>query len=104
MLLSSLQHHTGYYDRLRLTGPDAIPSIDSLQKIIEGAWGAGFDRQGAEQLGGRLVKTRNWIGATEVYTLLSHSGIRYLYLASNRSHSFIEVLFIQFSTDFKLIY
>uniref|UniRef100_A0ABD2XCE0 Uncharacterized protein n=1 Tax=Trichogramma kaykai TaxID=54128 RepID=A0ABD2XCE0_9HYME len=43
-----------------------------VQKMIKGAWAQGFDIiQGAEQLGGKLVNTRKWIGATEVATLLS---------------------------------
>ncbi|KAL7300592.1 hypothetical protein TKK_0006585 [Trichogramma kaykai] len=42
------------------------------KKMIKGAWAQGFDIiQGAEQLGGKLVNTRKWIGATEVATLLS---------------------------------
>ncbi|CAB0034145.1 unnamed protein product [Trichogramma brassicae] len=49
----------------------SIPSISKIQKMIEWAWAQGFDIQGAEQLGGKLVNTRKWIGATEVVTLLS---------------------------------
>ena len=30
---------------------------------------------GCEQLGGRLVNTRKWIGATEIFTFLSYCGI-----------------------------
>ena len=53
----------------------SMPSISKLQRIIEAAWQAGFDRMGCEQLGGRLVNTRKWIGATEIFTLLSYCNI-----------------------------
>ncbi|KAL7646687.1 UNVERIFIED_CONTAM: hypothetical protein RMT77_001940 [Armadillidium vulgare] len=75
MLLSCLQHHTGYYNRL-FSAPDSMPSISQIQKLIEKAWRSGFDLQGCEQLGGRLSNTRKWIGATEVFTLLSSFRIR----------------------------
>ncbi|KAK8754435.1 hypothetical protein OTU49_016266 [Cherax quadricarinatus] len=75
MLLSSLQHHTGYYARL-FSGPNLMPSISQIQKLIEQAWRNGFDLQGCEQLGGKLSNTRKWIGATEVVTLLSSFRIR----------------------------
>lgn len=54
----------------------SMPSISRLQKLIEWAWAQGFDLQGAEQLGAKLVNTRKWIGATEVVTLLSSLRIR----------------------------
>ena len=44
MLLSSLQHHTGYYARL-FSGPNMMPSISQIQKLIEQAWRNGFDLQ-----------------------------------------------------------
>ncbi|XP_071517423.1 zinc finger-containing ubiquitin peptidase 1-like isoform X3 [Panulirus ornatus] len=75
MLLSCLQHHTGYYERL-FSGPNLMPSISQIQKLIEQAWRNGFDLQGCEQLGGKLSNTRKWIGATEVVTLLSSFRIR----------------------------
>jgi len=40
--------------------------------------GAGFDPQGAAQLGGRVVGTRKWIGATEVAVMLRWLGLRYV--------------------------
>ncbi|XP_047479525.1 zinc finger-containing ubiquitin peptidase 1-like isoform X2 [Penaeus chinensis] len=75
MLFSSLQHHTGYYSRL-FSGPNVMPSISQLQRLIEQAWRNGFDPQGCEQLGGKLWNTRKWIGATEVVTLLSSFRIK----------------------------
>ncbi|XP_023330509.1 zinc finger with UFM1-specific peptidase domain protein [Eurytemora carolleeae] len=52
-----------------------MPSIPRLQEILEQAWRAGFDRAGCEQLGGKIVNTRKWIGATEIYTILTYCGI-----------------------------
>jgi hypothetical protein len=52
-----------------------MPSIPRLQAAIESAWRHGFDVAGAEQLGYRLTDTRKWIGATEVYTLLTSIGL-----------------------------
>lgn len=82
MLISSLLTHTGYNDRLYKLWQEqkpprsSVPSISRLQSLIEQAWSQGFDIQGSEQLGCRLVNTRKWIGATEVVTLLSFLRIR----------------------------
>ncbi|XP_024215180.1 zinc finger-containing ubiquitin peptidase 1 [Halyomorpha halys] len=86
MMLSSLVHHTGYNEQLykqwllgrnpELPSRSAMPSISRLQEHIEWAWREGFDVQGADQLGGKLVNTRKWIGATEVVTVLSSLRIR----------------------------
>ncbi|XP_014236761.1 zinc finger with UFM1-specific peptidase domain protein-like isoform X2 [Trichogramma pretiosum] len=90
MMFSSLLQHTGYNELLyrawssQADGSSSsenpprssIPSISKIQKMIEWAWAQGFDIQGAEQLGGKLVNTRKWIGATEVVTLLSSLRIK----------------------------
>ncbi|XP_030750524.1 zinc finger-containing ubiquitin peptidase 1-like [Sitophilus oryzae] len=82
MIISSLLTHTGYNERLyklwhkEKPPRSAVPSISRLQSLIEEAWSQGFDIQGSEQLGCRLVNTRKWIGATEVVTLLSFLRIR----------------------------
>lgn len=82
MIISSLLTHTGYNERLyRLWQKEkpprsSVPSISRLQSLIEQAWSQGFDIQGSEQLGCKLVNTRKWIGATEVVTLLSYLRIR----------------------------
>lgn len=90
MLISSLLQHTGYNDLVYKAWSSgaggnsstenplrsSMPSISRLQKMIEWAWAQGFDIQGAEQLGGKLVNTRKWIGATEVFTLLSSLRIK----------------------------
>ncbi|XP_063903815.1 zinc finger-containing ubiquitin peptidase 1-like [Zophobas morio] len=82
MLISSLLTHTGYNERLyklwqgQKPPRSSVPSISRLQSLIEQAWAQGFDIQGSEQLGCRLVNTRKWIGATEVVTLLSFLRIK----------------------------
>ncbi|XP_057669168.1 zinc finger-containing ubiquitin peptidase 1-like [Diorhabda carinulata] len=82
MLISSLLTHTGYNEKLYKLWQDqkpprsSVPSISRIQALIEQAWAQGFDIQGSEQLGCRLVNTRKWIGATEVVTLLSFFRIK----------------------------
>ena len=81
MILSTLLHSTLYREvvlaaavgnrNLGGVRSGGVPSIPRLQQVIEEAWRAGFDRAGCEQLGGRLVNSRKWIGATEVATFLS---------------------------------
>ncbi len=53
-----------------------VPNIEVLQAAVEGAWRAGFDRRGAEQLDHRLRGTRKWVGTTEATALLRSFGIR----------------------------
>ncbi|KAJ1948858.1 hypothetical protein FBU59_001402 [Linderina macrospora] len=57
-------------------GITEIPSVRELQELLESAWRQGFDRDGAEQLGHRVVDTRKWIGTTEIYCILAQLGIR----------------------------
>ena len=83
MILSALLHSTLYRDVVmaaavgnrNLGKSVGVPSIPRLQQVIEEAWRAGFDRAGCEQLGGRLVNSRKWIGATEIATFLSFCHI-----------------------------
>jgi hypothetical protein len=48
-----------------------------IQRWIEAAWAAGFDREGCHQLGGKLYGKSTWIGATEVRagTLVGGPGV-----------------------------
>ncbi|XP_045150465.1 zinc finger-containing ubiquitin peptidase 1 isoform X2 [Echinops telfairi] len=73
MLLSSLLQNDAYNDCL--TGM-SIPCIPKIQTMIEDAWKEGFDPQGASQLNNRLQGTKAWIGACEVYTLLTSLGVK----------------------------
>ncbi|KAM3873582.1 zinc finger-containing ubiquitin peptidase 1 [Diretmus argenteus] len=73
MLLSSLHRLETFAHCL----PEkAVPSIPRVQSMIEGAWKEGLDPQGASHFNQRLQGTRAWIGATEIYVLLTSLGIR----------------------------
>uniref|UniRef100_A0A8D0HFP7 Zinc finger-containing ubiquitin peptidase 1 n=1 Tax=Sphenodon punctatus TaxID=8508 RepID=A0A8D0HFP7_SPHPU len=69
MLLSSLLRNGTFNDCLK--GINAIPCIPKLQSLIEDAWKEGFDPQGASHFNNRLHGTRAWIGACEIYSLLT---------------------------------
>uniref|UniRef100_A0A3B3R296 Zinc finger-containing ubiquitin peptidase 1 n=1 Tax=Paramormyrops kingsleyae TaxID=1676925 RepID=A0A3B3R296_9TELE len=72
MLQSSLQN-------MQLYAPcvsGLVPSIPRVQALIEEAWQQGVDPQGASQFSNCLKGTRAWIGATEIFSLLTSLGIR----------------------------
>ncbi|KAJ2083738.1 hypothetical protein H4R24_000601 [Coemansia sp. RSA 988] len=52
-----------------------VPGVDELQQMLELAWRDGYDPEGAAQLRHRVVGTRKWIGATEVYCIMAHLGV-----------------------------
>ncbi|XP_026226040.1 zinc finger-containing ubiquitin peptidase 1 isoform X2 [Anabas testudineus] len=72
MLLSSLHRIDTYSPSLT---EKTLPSIPRVQSMIEGAWKEGLDPQGASHFNWRLQGTRAWIGATEIYSLLTSLGI-----------------------------
>nr|XP_040020031.1 zinc finger-containing ubiquitin peptidase 1 isoform X2 [Gasterosteus aculeatus aculeatus] len=72
MLLSSLHTIEPYASLLQ---ENAAPSIPRVQSMIEEAWRAGLDPHGASHFNRRLQGTRAWIGATEIYSLLTSLGI-----------------------------
>ncbi|KAK2815415.1 hypothetical protein Q5P01_025882 [Channa striata] len=72
MLLSSLQRIEVYSSFLQ---EKSVPSIPEVQRMIEAAWKEGLDPQGASHFNQRLQGTRAWIGATEIYVLLTSLGI-----------------------------
>ncbi|XP_069392736.1 zinc finger-containing ubiquitin peptidase 1 isoform X2 [Paralichthys olivaceus] len=72
MLISSLQCIDVYSSSLQ--GKD-VPSIPRVQSMIEEAWKEGLDPQGASHFNQKLQGTRAWIGATEIYSLLTSLGI-----------------------------
>lgn len=57
--------------------------------MIEDAWKEGFDPQGASQLNNRLQGTKAWIGACEVYTLLT--SLRVKYVPKNSSSCYCHI-------------
>ncbi|XP_052000422.1 zinc finger-containing ubiquitin peptidase 1 [Xyrauchen texanus] len=71
MLLSSL-HRMEQYNVL----PVSVPSIPRVQATIEEAWGQGLDPQGASHFNHRLQGTRAWIGATEIYAVLTSLSVK----------------------------
>ncbi|GAB0093271.1 zinc finger-containing ubiquitin peptidase 1 [Sergentomyia squamirostris] len=93
MLLSSLLQNTTYNEALYSAwgnqGPSrtAMPSISRLQVMVEAAWNQGFDVQGSESLGCKLQNTRKWIGATEVFTVLSWLRINCHFVDFHRATS-----------------
>ncbi|XP_051263261.1 zinc finger-containing ubiquitin peptidase 1 [Dicentrarchus labrax] len=72
MLLSSLHRIDTYAP---LLPEKAVPSIPQVQSMIEGAWKEGLDPQGASHFNQRLQGTQAWIGATEIFALLTSLGI-----------------------------
>ncbi|KAI0028638.1 peptidase family C78-domain-containing protein [Vararia minispora EC-137] len=51
------------------------PGVRSLQSLIERAWEAGFDEEGAGQLRRRLYDTTKWIGTVELFVAFTYLGI-----------------------------
>ncbi|VDC03121.1 unnamed protein product [Peniophora sp. CBMAI 1063] len=51
------------------------PGVRNLQDIIEHAWAAGFDPEGAAQLKNKLRRTNKWIGTAELHVAFSYLGI-----------------------------
>uniref|UniRef100_A0A0N5AMD1 Zinc finger with UFM1-specific peptidase domain protein n=1 Tax=Syphacia muris TaxID=451379 RepID=A0A0N5AMD1_9BILA len=62
-IVSSLLFETEYRNAL---GFNATPSIKEIQTDIEKAWAHGFDPVGAAHFKGRLLGSKQWIGATEI--------------------------------------
>ncbi|KAM5165953.1 zinc finger-containing ubiquitin peptidase 1-like isoform 2-T3 [Callospermophilus lateralis] len=54
----------------------SVPCIPKIQSMIEDAWKEGFDPHGASQLNNKLQGTKAWIGACEVYTLLTSLRVK----------------------------
>lgn len=67
----------------------SVPCIPKIQSMIEDAWKEGFDPQGASQLNNRLQGTKAWIGACEVYTLLT--SLRVKYVPENPSYCYCHI-------------
>ncbi|KAM9724477.1 zinc finger-containing ubiquitin peptidase 1 [Menidia menidia] len=72
MLLSSLHRTDTYFSLLQ---GKAVPSVPQVQSMIEEAWKEGLDPQGASHFNQCIKGTRAWIGATEIYILLTCLGI-----------------------------
>jgi len=75
MACSSLLAPDGRPDYAQYLKADSAPGVRNLQRWIEDAWSQGFDGEGAAQLKHRLVGTRKWIGAGELYVAFTARGI-----------------------------
>lgn len=51
------------------------PSVRNLQRWMEAAWKEGYDREGAKDLGNKLVETNKWIGTGELYTAFTSRAV-----------------------------
>ncbi|KAL6780045.1 hypothetical protein ACKKBF_B14635 [Auxenochlorella protothecoides x Auxenochlorella symbiontica] len=56
-------------------GSAALPDIPTLQCLLEAAWAAGFDPDGAAQLGHKVQGAKTWIGTTEIAVILRFLGV-----------------------------
>jgi hypothetical protein len=63
------------YRAVLFGGRGVVPSVRGLQGWIEAAWARGYDAQGAQQLGWKLVGSTKWIGSAECAALLRSFGI-----------------------------
>ncbi|RUS17261.1 peptidase family C78-domain-containing protein [Endogone sp. FLAS-F59071] len=74
MLMVHLAKLPGVAEAIGLAGK--VPDVPGLQAVLEEAWRDGFDPAGAAELNHRVVKTCKWIGAPEVYFILTYLGVR----------------------------
>ena len=75
ILCLSLMKVPIYRQRL-FGGTGSVPDVYGIQSWIERAWNDGFDVDAKIQLGGSLLGTDTWIGASEAAALLRYFGIR----------------------------
>lgn len=76
MLISALMVHDPTYRRLfDRDVQGAEPGVRRVQGWIEEAWSAGYDREGCNQLRGKVLGTRKWIGTTDLYSMFSYLGV-----------------------------
>ncbi|XP_077157384.1 zinc finger-containing ubiquitin peptidase 1 isoform X2 [Paroedura picta] len=74
MMLSSLLRNSTYQECLK--DHKSIPCIPKIQWLIENSWKEGFDPQGASHFNSRLQGTKAWIGACEIYSLLTSLSLK----------------------------
>lgn len=73
MLLSSLLKNALFEDCLKEM---PVPCITKIQSMIESAWKEGFDPHGASHFNYKLNGTKAWIGACEIYSLLTFLNLK----------------------------
>uniref|UniRef100_A0A8D0C1D2 Zinc finger containing ubiquitin peptidase 1 n=1 Tax=Salvator merianae TaxID=96440 RepID=A0A8D0C1D2_SALMN len=57
--------------KTRTSDHSSVPCIPKIQSLIEDAWKEGFDPQGASHFSSKLQGSKAWIGACEIYSLLT---------------------------------
>ncbi|ODO10183.1 hypothetical protein I350_02412 [Cryptococcus amylolentus CBS 6273] len=70
--LLSVPEYAAVFDSAK-NGAD--PGVRRMQGWIEEAWAEGYDLEGQQQLGGRVLGRRKWIGPSDMYAMLSYKGI-----------------------------
>lgn len=59
--------------------------------MIEEAWAQGADPQGASHFKHRLQGTRAWIGATEIYAVLTSLSLKYILKSQVYIHTYTTI-------------
>ncbi|KAH8829574.1 peptidase family C78-domain-containing protein [Flagelloscypha sp. PMI_526] len=62
------------------------PGVRNLQLWLENAWNAGYDAQGAAQLGGTIHGTNKWIGVSDLWVAFAYVGIPTTLIDFNLKH------------------
>ena len=75
MLCAWLLKEEQYRGRV-FRGVGHVISLSALQREVEAAWRAGFDRQGGMDFGYHVVGGSAWIGTSELWAVLRSYGIR----------------------------
>ena len=71
MILSSLIVSNSVYRQLFSRDCNgAEPGVRRVQGWIQEAWASGFDEEGREQLKGKVLGTRKWIGTSGVVRIV----------------------------------
>lgn len=71
-LIASKDEYRAVFDR---DANGAEPGVRRIQGWIEEGWQAGFDEDGREQLKGRVLGTRKWIGSSDLYAFFTFKGV-----------------------------
>ncbi|KAJ3437681.1 zinc finger-containing ubiquitin peptidase [Anaeramoeba flamelloides] len=81
---------------------DTIPSVTTIEKMIEAAWSKGFDVEGGTEIyNNKLVGLRKWIGATECSTFFNYLGIKnQIYDFDGTKHENILLHLYEFVWDY----
>ncbi|WVR07761.1 hypothetical protein IAU60_004804 [Kwoniella sp. DSM 27419] len=70
--LLSVSDYAALFDR-SVNGSD--PGVRRIQGWIQEAWDEGFDAEGRQQLKGKILGSRKWIGPSDLYAMFTYKGI-----------------------------